>query len=1134
MNNEPVRHHKVQFRRKDRHDLGAFPSAQAGEGSGTSEKPVRRKRPALRIIGWLGLVIVALVAAGYGALRFGLEGGELDRRARDVVSAFAGPNLSADLNGARIVLDGSGNLAISTRDMRLFDTGSLAEFARFDTIRLGLPAMTLLRGEADVDTLSITGGELIMPGGRVSSGSPREPALIDPDAVLASIFGHIDRFAAAVEAPRLREVTVSNVAIVLDTLGIETPLRILDAKLLRKANGDMGLTATLDGGTGPMVVNLDGRRDGDAGGASGMQIDGTVEGVALDITRDGRRFGQPIEDIWQIGGTLDMAFATRGAPGARVLAGQMRVPDLSVLLKERIDTKGSARIGFELAEGSGKLEINASELALGRSHMRFEGAIGPDPTEDETGAIGNAYRFEVVSNDTRLAPVDSPEPAVSGGVKISGRITPAERRLSLDSMALRTRDGEVFGQASMAFTGRYTPASFLSLSAPRMPVSQAKQIWPPMIAPRTRAFVLEHVFGGTIRQGRLVLSAQADRIGAELPLQSGELTVSTLIEDSRFDLVGDLPPVRDASGRLDVDGISSTITLDTGTAFMKSGRTATIEAATMVMDNPRARPFYGDVSLKARGAADAVGELLSLDPIHALDGVPFEAGDLKGDVTGEADIRFPIVFEGARPPVTYDMDMTFADLAIAKPIDGQLVSGAAGTLSVDNEHIAIAARGALNGIPAELTMVRPLNGSSVAPSRDVTLKIDDATRARMAPGLNDILKGTVSMDLADQGEQRDGITTDLTDAVIDLPFAGWTKGAGIPATAEFAMDRKGDVISVRDFRLKGKSFLVTGDMDIAGGRIQSARFDQVQLNPGDSIAVDMKRKGKGYDVSISGRRFDGRSLIKRAWSDAEKVAEKGVETPVSVAANVREVFGFNKEALRNVIIEYAGRGAEVDSLTFNAASDAGGGIALTNERSDAGREVRLESSDAGSVLRFLDIYARMSGGRISAHLGSTSSGALAGTVKARDFVVVNEPRLASLVSKPSQKGQKSLASTIDKEIDTTRVSFDEGTFRIEKGDDHLAINEGILRGPLIGTTFSGMLYDEAGNMAINGTFMPAYGLNRLFGDIPLLGTILGNGTDKGLIGITYRLAGPAKNPTVHVNPVSIIAPGIFRQIFEYR
>ncbi|MCC0029526.1 MAG: hypothetical protein H6891_04375 [Brucellaceae bacterium] len=1128
MNNEPIRHHKVQFRRRDRYDLSEFPSAQAHEGE-AGAKPARRRRPLLRIAGWLGLLVLLVVAAGYGALRFGLEGEQLDRRARDVVSAFAGPNLSADLNGARIVLDGSGNLAISTRDMRLFDAASLAEFARFDSIRLGLPALGVLRANTEVDRLTIEGGQLVMPGGGVSPAETGETRLIDPDAVLASVFNHLDRFAAAVEAPNLREVTVSDVAIVLDAVGIDTPLRIVEAHLLRKEGGDLGLTATLDDGRGTVQVNVDGHRP--AGGD--MQIDGTIDGVALDLTRDGRRLGIPIEDIWQIGGTLDLAFSARGTAGQRVLSGRARIPDLSVFLKERIDTRGSARVGFELAEGSGKLELSNSELALGRSYVRFSGAVGPDPDEDETGATGDAYRFEIVSNDMRLAPADSPEPAVAAGTKISGRFIPAERRLGLDQIALRTGVGLVSGEASMAFTGRYTPAAFLSLTVPRMPVSQAKQIWPPMAAPRTRAFVLDHVFGGMIEQGKLVLSVQADRIGAEVPLQPDELTITTRIDDSRFDLVGDLPPVRDASGRLDVAGISSTITLDTGTAFMASGRTATIEAATLVMENPRARPFYGDVTLQASGKADAVGELLSLDPIHALDEVPFGAADLSGTVTGKADIRFPIVFEGARPPVVYDMDMSFSGLAIAKPIDGQTVSGAAGTLTVDNEHIEIEATGALNGIPAKLAMVRPLNGSAVQPSRDVTLRVDDATRAKIAPGLNDILKGTVSMDLTDQGEQRDVITTDLTSAIIDLPFAGWTKSAGIPARAEFAMDRKGETIGIRDFKLSGKSFQVTGSMEIASGRIQSARFDKVQLNPGDAIAVDLKRKGKGYDVSITGGRFDGRSLVKRAWSDAEESVEKGIDTPVTVSANVREIFGFNKETLRNVIIDYAGRGARIDNLTFNAASGSGGGIVLTNERTAKGQDVKLESNDAGAILRFLDIYARMSGGRISANLKSTDSGALAGSVKASDFVVVNEPRLASLVSKPPQQGGKSLASTLDKDIDTTRVNFDEGTFRIEKGDDHLAIDEGILRGPLIGTTFSGMLYDKAGNMAINGTFMPAYGLNRLFGDIPLLGTILGNGSDKGLIGITYRLAGPAKNPTVSVNPVSVIAPGIFRKIFEY-
>jgi hypothetical protein len=69
---------------------------------------------------------------------------------------------------------------------------------------------------------------------------------------------------------------------------------------------------------------------------------------------------------------------------------------------------------------------------------------------------------------------------------------------------------------------------------------------------------------------------------------------------------------------------------------------------------------------------------------------------------------------------------------------------------------------------------------------------------------------------------------------------------------------------------------------------------------------------------------------------------------------------------------------------------------------------------------------------------------------------------------------------------------------------------------------------------MTGTFMPAYGLNRIFGEIPLLGQLLGNGEERGLIGITFRLSGKAKKPQLSVNPISLIAPGIFRQIFEFR
>ena len=52
--------------------------------------------------------------------------------------------------------------------------------------------------------------------------------------------------------------------------------------------------------------------------------------------------------------------------------------------------------------------------------------------------------------------------------------------------------------------------------------------------------------------------------------------------------------------------------------------------------------------------------------------------------------------------------------------------------------------------------------------------------------------------------------------------------------------------------------------------------------------------------------------------------------------------------------------------------------------------------------------------------------------------------------------------------------------------------------------------------------------------LPLVGMILGNGRDRGLIGVTFKLTGDADEPKLTINPLSVIAPGIFRSIFEFR
>ncbi len=62
--------------------------------------------------------------------------------------------------------------------------------------------------------------------------------------------------------------------------------------------------------------------------------------------------------------------------------------------------------------------------------------------------------------------------------------------------------------------------------------------------------------------------------------------------------------------------------------------------------------------------------------------------------------------------------------------------------------------------------------------------------------------------------------------------------------------------------------------------------------------------------------------------------------------------------------------------------------------------------------------------------------------------------------------------------------------------------------------------------------MPLQGLNSAFCDIPIFGAILTGPKCEGLLGITFAIQGRMQNPQVIVNPFSMVAPGIFREIFQ--
>ncbi len=187
----------------------------------------------------------------------------------------------------------------------------------------------------------------------------------------------------------------------------------------------------------------------------------------------------------------------------------------------------------------------------------------------------------------------------------------------------------------------------------------------------------------------------------------------------------------------------------------------------------------------------------------------------------------------------------------------------------------------------------------------------------------------------------------------------------------------------------------------------------------------------------------------------------------------------------------------------------------------------LQTNDAGSFFRFTDMYSKMVGGQLALAMEppTPDPGAKEGLINVRDFQVKGEAALDRIAAgAPTQGGGAQTGGVV--QFSAVRAEF-------TRQSGQLTIRDGVVKGPMIGATIEGSI-DYPGNaVRMSGTFVPMYGLNNMFGQIPIVGLFLGAGKDEGLIGVTYEIVGTPGAPVLRVNPISAMAPGVLRKIFEF-
>lgn len=1070
-------------------------------------------------------VLLLLVTLVVGGVMAGFGGERLRQEVQSVVSDLAGGGVVATIGSVRLRIDADRFLALEIAGAGLAGPEAAESFVDVGLLRFGIRFLPLLEGRLQLANARLSDARLVadqLPdrgGPSPLAGLRNADGLLDPDLVTPAIFAAIHRVFDLVESNAARDLKLRNVTIVLDSAR-GTSIRIADAQLERTEEGALEMSGKAEIADRTIVFDGKALRDDERTRIAMLDLDLSFAPVAEGTERIGLAH--------RIGGlTVSLSGAQSLSSAADRLDIDASFDNAAIDIGRETVTMSGALKAYAVT-GADKIEIDSFDLRSENTDWSFNGAVGPEPRRDGANA---RYRFELVSDASRLAIPES-EDEIEIETRIAGTFDPLERLLHLSDIDLRSGAGRVAGRAGIDFVPGKSPGVSLALNARGMEIDDAKAIWPIFAAPGARRWAVAHVDGGRIETGSIRLETEPGRFGDGIPF-TDEVSGTFAISGASVAVGGELPLLQDSAGELRFRGDRLDVAVTSTRAQLESGKWVAGKDASFSMDITRGKPLVGNLVVDVDADADAALEFASLKPIDAGRHLDFAPSDVSGHVAGRVQAQFPINEDGRDIPVGFDVELDVADVALAQPFQGQTVSEAYGTVRVRPSHAEINADARLNGVAATIAMTEPFN-ETVERSRKVDLKLDDAARDQLLPALSMLLSGNADVGIDLSSAEHQSVTADLSGSVLSLPWIGWSKGAGIAATTAFQMERNGGQTFLHGFGIKGESFAVGGEVSLDEAGLTKASFPQVRLNRGDDFGVDIARRGRGYVVTVKGETLDARSLIKALRATSEAASGGGGEpVPITLDLDVDAVTGFGNETLRDVVIDYAGTGATIENLSATATTGSGAKLQVNHGIGQGGRYLRAETGDAGAVLRFLDLYGRMEGGRLNVELRGAEGGSLVGRVAARDFWLVDEPRLASLVSTPSDTRGRSLNDVVNGRLDVQRVFFDRAFSRISQGKGFLTLENGVIRGPDIGSTFQGTVYDGSGNMSLTGTFMPAYGINRLFAEIPLIGQILGNGRDRGLIGITFKLAGPTDAPQLQINPLSAIAPGIFRSVFEF-
>jgi len=756
-----------------------------------------------------------------------------------------------------------------------------------------------------------------------------------------------------------------------------------------------------------------------------------------------------------------------------------------------------------------------------------------DFAKDATGAlarIGLDLGLDQIALDM---PGVLPKPVSLRAISLRGAYLLATRDIQVERAELA--GGPLTVQASglvTLVTGK-APAVELKGQMSQIGVRDLLRYWPLHVGVGARNWIDANMPAGTLGPVPFEVHFPAGLLD-ESALPDGALKMTIPVSGAEANYLQGLTHITQIKG-------TATLTGDTFSADIQSGRVGplVVGAAHVLIANLHVPAAPGDFTAKASGSMQDVLTLVDKKPLNYPTRFGINIADTKGMANLDMSFRLPMRKNLSVDDVNIAIKAQVTGFAIAIGEHARLSDG---TVAFDIDNAKLHATG--NALLADSRLALDWN-EDFRTKDPVTTRIaikgtlDNGGREALNFRASDFLKGPALVTAQVSGHRgailSADMNMDLTPATLTLDLIGLNKPAGFPTTAKVsAVFGPASTIRSETMRISGPGVTANGTATFDGNaHLVQLAFPQIKFGAIDDFAFTLTRGSAGTEISVRGKSLDGTRLASRGGSGSGSGSggtadNTSLEGPFRIGARLDRLVLRENVVIAPFALDVAGVGDRPSSLSLTGTLGKNATVTAEMTGGEGARKLTFASSDLGLLSKGLFGFSSLRGGRIELNAslpGNAEGPDYQGKLTMRDFKILNQPFLTRLFTAGSLDGMINLMQGQGIAVDKLEAPF-------SSKNGVIGISGARANGPSVGFTADGYIDRPKNLIALKGTLAPLFGINSLLNAIPLVGPVITGKPGEGVFGMTYSISGNADKPDVSVNPLSMLAPGILRRIFE--